>query len=394
MTMLAPLPSVEAFRRDAVSDGVELDDGVAASWLESATRLERAAMTRGAERERFLAGLLAQHGVVTFKDAPLSRSALVSAILGLADEMEDQTFIRLAHSVVSTLLLVVPDSEVLAKGRIVARLARLARHLGDEPTAIAHYKEVERIGTEAREPELVGRALLGYGILAQLRGNFPESRRYLSAVIELPGAANETVAGAHHQLMVAAASAGDFDAAASHGWSAFKESSSTDQETDALLNLAQLLLEAGHARAALRGFAAALARKRIARQELPILGGAACAAAAALPLPADRALVRNFADRLEQVFSVLGEGRRLPWPSASAFVELSEALAVVGDEERSHDFADRAERVASEHGFHQLMHRLENPVHVPSPAKLAESTTEIIAAVDELEGAELVGVAG
>ena len=44
--MLAPLPSVEAFRRDAVSDGVELDDGVAAGWLESATRLERAAMTR------------------------------------------------------------------------------------------------------------------------------------------------------------------------------------------------------------------------------------------------------------------------------------------------------------------------------------------------------------
>ena len=53
--MLAPLPSVEAFRRDAVSDGVELDDGVAASWLESATRLERAAMTRGPERERLLA---------------------------------------------------------------------------------------------------------------------------------------------------------------------------------------------------------------------------------------------------------------------------------------------------------------------------------------------------
>ena len=42
--MLAPLPSVEAFRRDAVSDGVELDDGVAAGWLESATRLERAAL--------------------------------------------------------------------------------------------------------------------------------------------------------------------------------------------------------------------------------------------------------------------------------------------------------------------------------------------------------------
>ena len=73
--MLAPLPSVEAFRRDAVSDGVELDDGVAAGWLESATRLERAAMTRGPERERLLAGLLAQHGVVNFRDSATSPTA-------------------------------------------------------------------------------------------------------------------------------------------------------------------------------------------------------------------------------------------------------------------------------------------------------------------------------
>ena len=60
--MLAPLPSVEAYRRDAVSieDGAGLDDAITAAWLESATRLERAAMTRGSERERLLSGLLAQ----------------------------------------------------------------------------------------------------------------------------------------------------------------------------------------------------------------------------------------------------------------------------------------------------------------------------------------------
>ncbi|PYP65089.1 MAG: hypothetical protein DMD26_12295, partial [Gemmatimonadetes bacterium] len=94
MTMLAPLPSVEAYRRDAVSieDGAGLDDAIAAAWLESATRLERAAMTRGSERERLLSGLLAQHGVVTFPASQISTTALVSAVMSMASDMEDQTF--------------------------------------------------------------------------------------------------------------------------------------------------------------------------------------------------------------------------------------------------------------------------------------------------------------
>src|SRR5205085_6740746 len=193
----------------------------------------------------------------------------------------------------------------------------------------------------------------GYGILAHFRGDFPESRRRFHAVIELPGAAKESVAYSHHHLMFAAATARDYDTAASHGWWAFKGSANPIQETEALLNLAQLLLEAGHARAALRGFAAALARRPITRLELPILGGAACAAAAALPLAAARALVRNFSERLEQVVSILHDGRTLPWLSAQALVELSEALAVVGDEERSRDISERAEVLATAHGFHQ-----------------------------------------
>ena len=391
--MLAPLPSVEAFRRDAVSDGVELDDGVAAGWLESATRLERAAMTRGAERDRFLAGFLAQHGVVTFRDSVTSPTALVSAVMAMASEMEDHTFFHLAHSVVSTLLMVVPESEALLRGRIVARLALLARHLGNVPASRFYYEQVEQLGAESGLPELTGRAWIGYGVLAQIRGDFPESRRRFNAVIELQGAASESISSAHHQLMMAAATAGDFDTAASHGWSAFKQSSTASQETEALLNLAQLLLDAGHARAALRGFAAGLARKPITRLELPILGGAACAAAASLPIPAARALVRNFADRLDQLVAALQGGQALPWPITSALVELSEALAVVGDNARSQDVAERAETLASAHGFHQLVYRLENPVLVPQPVAVAESTNEIIAAVDELEGAELVGAA-
>jgi tetratricopeptide (TPR) repeat protein len=393
MTMLAPLPSIEAFRRDAVSDGVELDDGVAAGWLESAIRLERAAMTRGAERDRLLAGLLAQHGVVKFKDSAISPTALTAAVVSVAAAMEDQAFFRLAHSVLSTLLIVLPESEVLLRGRVIAHNGRLARHIGDLRSAGSYYEEVDRLGSEQKLAELTGRAWVGYGILAQLRGDFPEARRRFRDTIALEGAASDSITHAHQQLMVAAAAAKDYDSAASHGWQAFKGSSSAGQETEALVNLAQLLLEAGYPRAALRGFAAALARKPISRLELPILGGAACAAAAALPHVAARALVRNFAERLDHLVGALHDGSSLPWPSAAALVEISEALAVVGDEERSADVAERADVLASAHGFYQLTHRLENPIQIAKPVMLAPSTTEIIAAVDELEGAELVGAA-
>jgi len=190
--------------------------------------------------------------------------------------------------------------------------------------------------------------------------------------------------------MVAAADRGDYDVAAQHAWNAFRGASTTMQETEALLNLAQLLLDMGQSRAALRGFAAALARKPILRLELPILGGAACAAAAALPRAAARALVRNFVDRLEFIVQRLKNGDALPHASASALIELSEALSVVGEDARAEATSEQAERLASGHGFYQLMHRLENPRLIVKPAPVAPATQAIIEAVDELEGAELV----
>src|SRR5205814_5707295 len=139
-------------------DGDALDHAVAAAWLESATRLERAAMTHGSERERLLIGLLAQHGVVTFPATEISSTALVSAVMSMATEMEDESFFRVAHSVLSTLLIVLPESEQLLRGRVIAQQGRLARHLGDLAASIRYYKEVEQLATESSLAELNGRA--------------------------------------------------------------------------------------------------------------------------------------------------------------------------------------------------------------------------------------------
>lgn len=395
--MLAPLPSIEAFRRDAISiDGAELDDGLTASWLESATRLERAAMSRGPERERLLSGLLAQHGVMTFPAAPVSTPALVEAIMTMATDMEDGACFRMGHSVLSTLLIVVPESEALLRGRVLALQARLVRQLGEHWASARYYEEVERLGDEHKLSELTGRAWVGFGILAQYRGDFPDARRRFQAVIDLDGAAAESVGIAHHQLLVAACAARDYDSAATHAWLAFKGASTPRAETEALINLAQLLLEAGHPRAALRGYAAVLARKLIPRYALPALGGASCAAATALPRPAARALVRNFAERIDAIVANLRNGASLPFPTVNALVELGEALMLVGEEEWAGRSSELAASLATAHGFHQLAYRLENPVYVraPEPAPISPATSAIIAAIDELEGAELVGAAG
>jgi tetratricopeptide (TPR) repeat protein len=347
-------------------------------------------MTRGAERERLLSSLLAQHDVVVFPDSPVSAEAVFALVTDLANEMEDHACFRMAHSMLATLLIVLPQNEIAFRGRVIAQQGRLARHLADRTSAAQYYEEAERLGSEHALPDVTSRAWVGIGILARLRGDFPEARRRFHAVVALEGAAKESQRHAHQELMVIAADARDYDCAASHAWEAFRGAATTCQETEALLNLAQLLLVAGHSRAALRGFAAALARKPIRRLELPILGGAACAAAAALPRAAARALVRNFADRTEEIVTSLRDGQSLAFQGASALIEISEALAVIGEDERSERVSDRAGSLVAAHGFHQLAYRLENPTLVAPPAPVAPATQAIIAAVDELEGAELV----
>jgi tetratricopeptide (TPR) repeat protein len=390
--MLAPLSSLEAYRRDAVTvDGAAVDDATAASWLESATRLERAAAAHGPERDRLLNGLLAQLGVVPFPATSVSAETLASTVSAVAVDMEDQTFFRLAHNVLTSLLLVVAESEVAVRGRVIFQQGRIARHLGDLARAKRCYDVLEEMGTEHALPELMARAWIGYGVLAHTRGDYPEARRRFQSVVDLPGAAEDSLCDAHHQLMIAAAAAKNYDLAATHAWKAFQGASTPRRETDALINLAQLLLEAGHARPALRGFAAALARNPGPRFALPTLGGAACAAAASLPLPAARAVVRNFSDRVDLLVTSLANGSSLPWATASALAEISEALARVGEEAGAERAATRAESIARAYNLNEVLHRLDNPPVIPAPVELAPESNVILAAVDELEGAELVG---
>ena len=87
----------------------------------------------------------------------------------------------------------------------------------------------------------------------------------------------------------------------------------------------------------------------------------------------------------------LNGGSSLPWASASALVEISEALALVREEDRAQSTSERAHALARSYGLHELLHRLDNPPVIQTPVALTAESNAILAAVDELEGAELVG---
>ena len=413
--MLAPLPPLLAYRLDRArstdaadlsSLGVASDTSSAASavqpddevrWVRTAVTLDRAARSRGSIRDTELRQFLDDEGVHTLPDVGVPYPFVEKVARREASEMEEWAFLRLAYCTLAALSAIMPDAMILERGRVLAHRARVAYKLGATVAARVYYEEVEALAAAGSLPELKGRALVGYGLLAEFAGNFPASRSVFTEVLALDGAATESVSIAHHGLMIAAAEAADFDHATQHAWSAYSGADSEQQQSDMLVDLAQLLLLVGQPTAALSGFAVALARQLSPRAALPALGGVALSAVGARGLESARAVVRIAASRTESLVASLGGGTSpaMPFHCASALTEVSEALSAVEEQAWSKRCSAHASQIAACHRFYRISHRLENPPMLPQ--KSAAPTTvqvEIAQRVEALEGAELIGAAG
>jgi hypothetical protein len=398
--MLAPLHPLDAYRTDAVGAiGNLIDDATQSRWLGAALMLHNAARSTGEARTGVLTEFLEQEGVHTLRGASLSIAPVLHAAWQYATAMEEGAFLRLAHSVLASLSVLLPEGMILERGRVIARRARLARLQGAVDVAQGWYEEVELMGQCHAFPELVARARLGYGVLAQARGHFPAARAFYDEVLAMDGVATDSRAVASHGLMHCAVVAHDYDAAAQHAWAAYQGASSEIEQTYMLIDLAQLLLIAGHPAAALRGFAAAIAREPHPRAALPALGGAALAAVAdcvgrddARARARARSVVRTVNHRIDALVVSLGDGAALPFESTNALIEVSEALTAVGDAAAAGRAAWRARALAIRHKFHQLAHRLDEPQHLPPVVEPTPAREVIVRQVEALEGAELVGM--
>lgn len=368
-------PPLEAYRRDVARLGegrtFGTDDG---TWVASAMLLQR--YVDGSPGERVglaaeLARYLAPEDLLSFPDAALR----------LATQIERAGALQLATSWLSLLDRALLARDALDVGRTRAHRASVARKLGALESAYELYAETEVVGKTNGEPELTARAWIGFAILAHMRGNYPEARRWYAAaavVADDNGFVEQSFAARQGLLITVA---GDFDRAMCEGWQAFALSSGDrDREAEVLTNLAQVLHEAGRHWTALRGFAAAVARTTAPAISLPALGGAASAAASL----GRRDIVQAAAARVEMLAGIA-------WahPLSSAFLDLAEAYGRIGSAGTAAAYGNRGRAIAMENRFHELAQRLDARDCLKPDAAQAPFGVTASRVVADIEGLEI-----
>ena len=370
--MITPLPALAAYRKDVAHLGLaappasELDDRLS-RWLAFAVAMERLASSRnagnGVDVSSSIEAALRELADVSTATSDLAPSAhalaerirppeLADLTRRFADEAEQGGALWLAYSMLATLERVSGELPALETGRTLAQRARVARKADGIEIADALYKRVARLGRTAGEPELIARAAIGFGVLAQMRGNLPAAARRFESAVRVASRVQhpELIRVAEHGRMTVAASRGAFADALRHGWAAFSAAMGDgEREAEMLLNLAQLAFDTGHPRAALQGFAAALQRRPGPRLALPALGGAARAAAAV----GRTDVVDWCAARLRE--ETRSEG--FAYPKASALLDLARALASAAPSQAM-PIVHRALRMTGRFGFHELEYHL------------------------------------
>jgi hypothetical protein len=264
---------------------------------------------------------------------------------------------------------------------------RLARKRGDLAEAEAHYRLVRRRAATLGVPELQVRADIGFAVLARLRGNIPASRE---AGARAAATADKhrlfrLAALAHHTLMVAAASAEDWDGAIAHAWHSYRYvSGDSIAEAAQLADLAQLFYDMGHFDIAAAGFAVALTRPMPRHLLLPALGGAALAAARL----GRRAAVEEYGTQAREY----GNNATFSYAVAACWLEIAEAFLLLGHREDADGFRLSALQIASMSGYHELAYRAEHlhlrDGHAPSqPTAISAESWEIGYAMQNLAAA-------
>jgi hypothetical protein len=395
--LLAPRPPLTAYRQDLARRGADEGPFGAsdATWLAVATILTHAVEGPPDSRPPLLPTLREVVGSdpalrdvlnVSNHEPPrdFELDGVSPIVRAMVERIEDDGALNLAYSMLSILADADLRLSVLERGRVLAQLGRVAWKAGALETAREQYRRAEVLGRAARIPELRIRAWVGYSIVARLRGNYPEVRKWAARAAHEADRLGLGALGslAYHSLMVSAAVGGDLNAALVYGWRAFQGAiGDAQKEASALLGLSQMLLDCGQPAPAIRGFVAVLGRKPVARIALPALGGLAVAAATV----GDRALVLSVRERIEDAVATTS----LPYACAAVLLELSQALALVGDTDGAATCRTRALALAEHHAYHEIVHRLETlPVAIrrraEAPHVLDPKGTEVARAVASL----------
>ena len=322
----------------------------------------------------------------------IGADTLGHGVRGMANRMAESGALSMAYTAITLTRRVAADASDRERGLLTADQGLFARLLGDLDTAEELYKASEAVGVQSGDMTLLSRVYIGRGVIDRVRGNYPRSRIFFERALELADTVQERELKrlAHQGLTICHAVAENFDRALPHGWATFQlADGNPSREADALLNLAQVCLDAGFPVAALRSYAAILSKPLSPHRMLAGLGGASIAAARA----GDAAVLARAASEISH--RVRGSG--LPYENARALYQLGMAYAAIGDDRRRDDFISRARKLARTRGFFELLHKTE-PAEMEKAAQpraashLTRSSQEVVASINELDVGEAGGL--
>jgi hypothetical protein len=363
--MLSTSDILEAYRADLSNAGKSRFSEGDGDWLTFGAMLQRAVSLPVGDRRACL-----ETAGNSFADdadteglsdalAMLSRDgssseALCAAVMIVANEIEDAGAFALATAMLDLTRILAGVAEFRLQGRLLAQQARILRKIGETDLAHDLYDDVAEIGTTHGDQELIARAHLGKGVLARVRGNYPEARREFVAVLELAGSSGsmrELYVHAHHGLLVVSAIARDFDAALRHGAAAMAGATTAQHRVELLMNLASVCVDVGEFRSGLHSYLHVLAAARVQRVRLGAFGGAALAAARL----GDALMVNALVEVAAPMLSHSGPEFEL----ADMTREFAEAYAWLNDVERWRRYRDEALDRATRRGFFEIVRRID-----------------------------------
>lgn len=313
-------------------------------------------------------------------DTKRGASSVIDSARVLGRQMADAGALWLAYSTLGHGRLAGTVASVRDLGLAMADQAWVARTLGDLDSADDLYDEVSSAGTANNQVELRARALLGKGVVARVRGNYPSARKNFRAGLALAESAqlDDLTAIAHQGLLIAAVAAADYQTALIHGWAAFELASNIpSQQAEILINLSHVSLLAGQARAARSGFLASMSRSDSPRVRLACLGGAALASATI----GDAVMLSKLTASAEDIMSPTA----FPFETASALRSLYQAHELSGDSAAAEEYRVRARSLARRNGFFEVVLATEGRAVETPRAHSTPLSKESLGVIQSLE---------
>jgi tetratricopeptide (TPR) repeat protein len=288
------------------------------------------------------------------------------AIVILADQLEAAGAFTLAGTLLDALLEADASLNVVQRGRILAKRARMEWKAGRLDVAADRYRYIQSLGRRSKSAELKARALIGFVTLSQIRQKVADMHRFAKRAARLAERVGlrRLTRDAYNGLAIAAGLDQRIDDALVHGWTVYQLSiGDALDEAEVLGNLGYMLFVSGFVDVARAAFASVVSRELPARWLLPALGNLALASAAS-----KHDLTTEWAARELLRVNPLTVPR---YDLALALSEATTALARIGRSKSSLRCRDAALGVARQYGFLELvakLERLDGSIPEPSPS--------------------------